>query len=138
MNLTPDKLAADFVAFAGRCRARWMVTDAWCDSAEQTLINGLRAAADRVQLPVNIGNALKRPINDRIRAVCMLMGADRFLINRTCTATSDALASALWDSKRVTEDVRLDDGSTNIDSLDAMEYALERDIPELIETWGLK
>ena len=35
----------------------------------------------------------------------------------------------------MTEDVRLDDGTTNIDSLDALEYAFEREIPELIETW---
>ena len=31
-----------------------------------------------------------------------------------------------------TQDVRLDDGTTNIDSLDAMEYALEREIPYLL------
>ena len=33
----------------------------------------------------------------------------------------------------MTEDVRLDDGTTNIDSLDAMEYAIEREISSLIE-----
>ena len=65
------------------------------------------------------------------------MGSDRFLVARTCPITADALASALWDPKHLTEDVRLDDGTTNIDSLDALEYALERSIPELIETWGL-
>ena len=40
--------------------------------------------------------------------------------------------------KKLTEDVRLDDGTTNIDSLDAMEYALERYIPELIEKWNFQ
>jgi hypothetical protein len=64
------------------------------------------------------------------------MGAGRFKINRACKHTIDALASAIWDSKKVTEDVRLDDGTTNIDSLDAMEYAYERDIPVLVEGWG--
>ena len=135
--LTPEKLASDFLAFVQRCRARWLVTDVWCDSEEQTLINGLRSAASAARVPVNIGNALKSRINDRIRAVCMLMGSDRFLVARTCPITADALASALWDPKHLTEDVRLDDGTTNIDSLDALEYALERSIPELIETWGL-
>jgi len=134
--LNPNKLQADFVDFVRRCQMRWLVTDVWCDSAEQTLINGLRTAAAQAHLPVNIGNALKKPINDRIRALCILMGAGRFKIHSGCKWTIDALKSAIWDSKQVTEDVRLDNGTTNIDSLDALEYAYERDIPVLIEGWG--
>ena len=133
--LDPVKLGADFVDFVRRCRLRWVVSDIWCDSAEQTLINGLRQAAGNAGLGVNIGDARKRPINDRIRATLLLMGADRFLIARNCTETIDALKSALWDSKKLTEDVRLDDGTTNIDSLDALEYAFERAIPDLIAGW---
>ena len=133
--LTPDRLAMAFVDFVRRCQARWHVTDVYCDSAEQTLINGLRAAADAVRLPVNIANAQKRPINDRIRALCILMGADKFKIMAGCRETIDALKSAVWDAKKLTEDVRLDDGSTNIDSLDALEYSFEREIPTLIDTW---
>lgn len=133
--LTPDKLARDFVDFVRRCKSRWVVTDCWCDSAEQTLINGLRAAAAAAGLGLNIGNAMKRPINDRIRATCILMGAGRFFVARKCRETIDALKSALWDSKKITEDVRLDDGTTNIDNLDAMEYSFEREIPALIDSW---
>lgn len=130
--LTPSALAADFVDFVKRCQAKWLVTDAWCDSAEQTLINGLRAAAAAARLPVNIGSALKKPINDRIRAVCLLMGEGRFFVMRGCRNTIDALMNAVWDRGKVTQDVRLDDGTTNIDSLDAMEYALEREIAYLV------
>jgi hypothetical protein len=64
------------------------------------------------------------------------MGAGRFLIHSGCKWTIDALKSAIWDSKHATEDVRLDDGSTNIDSIDSLEYAFEREIPVLIEGWG--
>ena len=133
--LNPNKLENDFVDFVRRCQMRWLVTDCWCDSAEQTLINGLRTAAARYGLPINIGNALKRPINDRIRALCMLMGSRRFYVNRTCKWTIDALKNAVWDGKKPTEDVRLDNGSTNVDNLDALEYCFERDIPILIEGW---
>lgn len=133
--LEPTKLERDFVDFVRRCQMRWLVTDVWCDSAEQTLINGLRAAAAREGIGVNIGNAQKRPINDRIRATCMLMGAGRFFVVWNCRETIDALKSALWDSKKVTEDVRLDDGTTNVDSLDCLEYSFEREIPILIEGW---
>lgn len=135
--LTPEKLAQDFVDFLRRCRARWIVTDVYCDSAEQTLINGLRAACAASGVGANIANALKRPINDRIRATCILMGAGRFFVARNCRETIDALKGALWDGKYVTEDVRLDDGTTNIDSLDAMEYSFEREIPALIDGWRI-
>lgn len=134
--LTPNQLAAAFVDFARRCKARWVVADCWCDSAEQTLINGLRAACAVAGVGLNIGNALKKPINDRIRATCILMGSGRFYVARNCVHTIDALKNAIWDGKHPTEDVRLDDGTTNIDSLDAMEYALEREIPALIDSWG--
>ena len=133
--LNPTKLEADFVDFVRRCQMRWLVTDVWCDSAEQTLINGLRTAAAKAHIGVNIGNAMKKPINDRIRALCLLMGAGKYFINRACPVTIDALKSALWDSKHTTEDVRLDDGTTNIDSLDALEYSWEREIPNLIAGW---
>lgn len=133
--LNPTKLERDFVDFVKRCQMRWLVTDVWCDSAEQTLINGLRTAAAKAHIGVNIGNAMKKPINDRIRALCLLMGAGRYYVNRACPITIDALKSALWDSKHTTEDVRLDDGTTNIDSLDACEYSWEREIPSLIAGW---
>ena len=134
--LNPTKLEADFIDFVKRCQMRWLVTECWCDSAEQTLINGLRVAAAKSRVGINIGNALKKPINDRIRAACILMGAGRFFVHKGCKWTIDAIKSAIWDSKKVTEDVRLDDGTTNIDSLDALEYAFERDIPVLIEGWA--
>ena len=136
--LDATRLSNDFVDFVKRCQMRWLVTDVWCDSAEQTLINSLRTAAAMNRLPVNIGNALKKPINDRIRALCILMGANRFLIHRTAENTIDALKAAIWDAKQLTQDVRLDDGTTNIDNLDALEYAFERNIPVLIEGWGMK
>lgn len=133
--LDPDKLGSAFSDFVKACKMRWPVTDVYCDSAEQTLINGLRVVAARDRLGVNILNSRKKPINDRIRATCILMSSNRFKICRDAANTRDALASAVWDSRRLTEDVRLDNGSTNIDSLDAMEYAFERDIPALIEQW---
>ena len=133
--LTPDKLSDAFTDFVRACKARWNVVDVYCDSAEQTLINGLRTAAARERLGVNIGNALKKPINDRIRCLCLLMGADRFKICERCKHTIDAIRSAVWDSRKLTEDVRLDDGKMNIDSLDAMEYAYERDMRTMVGRW---
>ena len=136
--LDAKRLSEQWVDFVKRCQMRWLVTDCYCDSAEQTLINSLRTAAAQYRIPINIWNALKKPINDRIRALCILIGTGRFFVHRTAENTIDALKTAVWDAKQKTEDVRLDDGTTNIDNLDAMEYAYERDIPVLIEGWGIK
>lgn len=131
--LDPATLESEFIDFVRRVRASYPAADVYCDSAEQTLINGLRAASDRERVGVNIYNARKMPINDRIRAVCRLMAADRFIILAHCKTTIDAYQSAVFDSTKTTEDVRLDNGSTNIDTLDATEYAYEREIPSLLD-----
>lgn len=94
----------------------------YCDSAEQILIRGLRATAMRQALPVMIRNALKRPIIDRIRFVSRMIASDRLKISNKAQTVSDALSEALWDKKH--EDTRLDDGTTDIDTLDAFEYSM--------------
>ena len=43
------------------------------------------------------------------------------------------MTTALWDEKNsLVEDVRLDDGTSDIDTLDAFEYTFERDISRFI------
>lgn len=129
--LDPKTLETEFVTFVRRCSSRWIIDGVYCDSAEQTLINGLRSAAVMAGLPVSIYNAAKKPIDDRIRAACRLMGADRFKVVETCTYTIDAYETAVYDSRALVTNVRLDNGSSNIDTLDATEYAYERDINNL-------
>ena len=131
--LDPRTLEAEFVTFVRKCTAKYPVVDVYCDSAEQTLINGLRNAAARAGLRVNIYNAMKKPINERIRAVCKLQGSGRFKVMRHCEHTIDAYASAVYDPKALTQDVRLDNGTSNIDTLDATEYAYEREINDLCD-----
>lgn len=131
--LDPQTLEREFIDFTQRCKRKYTISEVFCDSAEQTLINGLRNAADRNALNVNIYDAAKKPINERIRAACKLMGADRFKIMAHCSHTIDAYASAVYDSKNVTADVRLDNGTSNIDTLDATEYAYERLIYDLCD-----
>ena len=125
---TPEQLYDDFAGFIAECRlilGNVPVVDIYCDSAEQTLIAGLRIEAAKRRLGVEIHNARKNPINDRIRFYTAMMGAGRYKILRNCNATIDALSEAMWDSKALTADVRLDDGTTNIDNLDAQEYSTE-------------
>jgi flagellar motility protein MotE (MotC chaperone) len=60
------------------------------------------------------------------------MGAGRFFITEDCGTLDKALQDAVYDSKKQ-NDERLDDGSTDIDTLDAFEYTIERDIKSLLE-----
>lgn len=133
--LDPGRLEREFTDFVRAC-APYRPHDAYCDSAEQTLINGLRVAVAKEHLPINVGQSLKRPINDRIRCACILQASGRFFIMNSCPHTIEAFQTAVWDSKKLTEDVRLDDGTNNQDSIDAVEYAYEREIGNLIENYG--
>lgn len=124
-EITPEKLESAFVEFCRMCIDLFGARAAYCDSAESTLIKGLEAAAIRNRLPLEVKKARKYPINDRIRFLTRQMGGGRYHIMDTCRHTIDALSSAVWDSKHTTEDVRLDNGTSNIDSLDALEYSFE-------------
>ena len=44
-----------------------------------------------------------------------------------------ALCTAVWDPDEITKNVRLDDGTSDIDSLDSFEYTFERRISQLIK-----
>ena len=133
--VSPAELEHDFVDFVRECKARYNVGDVYCDSAEQTLIQGLRTACAKAGVGVWIHNARKGEINDRIRFFCRLHGAGRYKIMCCCPKTIEAFESAVWDAKSVAKDVRLDDGNYNIDSLDAQEYAVEPHMRQILEIW---
>ena len=74
-----------------------MIRDVYCDSAEQVLIRGLKNTAARERLGVEIHNARKGQISDRIRFYTSIMGQGRYFIMRNCTNTIGAFMSAQWD-----------------------------------------
>ena len=135
--IDPGTLTGDVCGFVQRSQAQCRATSIWCDSAETTLIKGIRTEVFARHIPVEVRNARKGEIIDRIRLCDMLMSQGRFFIMRRCRHTIAALSEAVWDSKSPTKDRRLDDGSTNIDSLDALEYALEPHANRLIEFGGI-
>lgn len=135
--IDPGTLTDDVCGFVQRSQAQVRAASIWCDSAETTLIKGIRTEVFARHIPVEVRNARKGEIIDRIRLCDMLMSQGRFFILRRCRHTIAALSEAVWDSKSPTRDRRLDDGSTNIDSLDALEYALEPHANRLIEFGGI-
>lgn len=122
---TPKELEEAFVRFVQEARAEYpQLHTVYCDSAEQVLIRGLMKASRDAKLPIQIANAEKKNIVDRIRFYCILQGQGRYFVLDNCKETIKAFSDAVWDPD-VADDVRLDDGSTNIDTLDAQEYSTE-------------
>lgn len=109
------------------------VESVFWDNAETVLGNSVRNAVEKEFPWIAVKPAKKRPINDRIRCTVKLMGAGRFFITSDCESLQTALSDAVWDKEVKDKDERLDDGSTDIDSLDAFEYTIERDMKYLIE-----
>ena len=123
-RISPAALEKYFIDFARMCKKRYPVYEAYCDSAETTLIQGLTAAVMSAGLGLDIRLARKGQITDRIRFYNAMMGHGRYKILRRCAHVVEALQTAVWDQKSGM-DQRLDDGSLNVDSLDAMEYSSE-------------
>ena len=123
-GIDPDALCKRFSEFVQRVSLVYGTSQTRADSAEQILIRGFQNTVKRDRLATTVLNAKKMHINDRIRLVLMLMAQGRYFISRACPHLIEALKTAVWDPAKQ-EDTRLDDGTTDIDSLDAMEYSLE-------------
>lgn len=121
-GMTVETLTRHFLAFCDKVRNTYgRIDTVYCDSAEQAIINSFRTVS-----PHPIANSRKEQIIDRIRATELMLTTGRFtFVSGACESLVSALASCVWDTKK-TDWVRLDDGTTDIDSLDAFEYSWER------------
>lgn len=124
-RINPKQLQDDFIDFVKRAKNRYKVYEAYCDSAEQTLISGLEMACAQAHVSIDIKNAIKGPINDRIAFYNSLIAQHRWKIMKHCTHIIEAFEQAVYDEKKKNMDVRLDDGLMNVDSLDSTEYSTE-------------
>ena len=100
---------------------------AFWDNAETVLGQSIENACRKAFPYLLVLPAIKKKINDRINYTVRLMGSGRFFITPDCQTLKKALQDAVYNSK-VLQEERLDDGSTDIDTLDAFEYTIERDI----------
>ena len=123
-SVDPDELNKRYAAFIKRVTSQYGWGQTRADSAEQVLINGLRNTAIYNGLQTSVKNALKIEINDRIKLTLLLMTQGRFFVSRKCPHLIDALQTAVYDPTKQ-KDERLDDGTSDIDSLDAFEYSIE-------------
>lgn len=129
-SIVLDGLVCDFISEVEKKYGA--VDELYWDNAETVLGNTIRNAIAEKFPHVIVRPAEKKAIKDRIDCTVRLMGAGRFFITEDCESLSTALSEAVWNSK-VNHDERLDDGSSDIDSLDAFEYTIERYIGYLIK-----
>lgn len=124
-RINPKQLQEDFVDFVKRAQMNYKIYEAYCDSAEQTLIAGLEMACIQAHLAIDIKNAIKGPINDRIAFYNSLIAQNRWKVMKHCRHIIEAFEQAVYDDAKKNQDVRLDDGLMNVDSLDSTEYSTE-------------
>lgn len=129
-GMTVETLTKHYLAFGNEVQEEYgPISASYCDSAEQTIINTFRQAA-----PWPVVNALKGMIIDRIRFTELAM-TSHFVcyVDGACDSLVTAWSECLWDPDEPGDWVRLDDGSTDIDTNDAWEYSVERFIPAIIQ-----
>ena len=105
--------------FKYKCNIDYMFPD----NEEVVLIRGLRKGAPVRGVNALVRGCIKEPINDRIDLFRTMLAYDMFwYIEDECKTLVDAISSALWDED-AKEDTRLDDFTSDIDTMDAFEYS---------------
>lgn len=131
-EIDSDRVNSEFVQFVfdlARDYPDTYIRVGFGDNEAQYLINGLRRRVRAEGLTLEIADCMKVPVVQRIICTETMLNTDRLrIVKEDCPLLQAGLASAVWDEKAATKgkDVRLDNGSTDIDILDAFEYSFER------------
>ena len=131
----PEQIYEKFIEFYKRVYGKYDKCQyAFCDygALGNVITLGLIRRCQKERLPVQVVDCEKGLINDRIFLSSTLMAQRRFYILRKNTIITKAFQDALWNSK--SQDERLDDGTTDIDSLDAFEYSVNSFYENLINS----
>lgn len=121
---SPDILYEKFIEFYKRIIEKYgKVTHAFGDygALGEILTFGLNKYLQQKGIPLQVKDCVKGRIVDRIELDCQLFGQCKRFILRKCKHLIEAYTEALWNDK--VQDERLDDGTSDIDSLDANEYS---------------
>ena len=122
-NMLSDKFV-NFVKMIQRKYPLYPIFTVRADNAEQVLLNTLQSAAITNKLNIKVSNSIKTKIIDRIRFYNKMLACKKYFVMRHCKHTIAALDYAQWNDKKLMDE-RLDDGTSNIDTLDALEYSTE-------------
>lgn len=124
-DIDPDDLFELEIEFAKKMEYKYNcnIDYIFPDNEEVVLIRGLRKGAPERGLNALVRGCIKEPINDRIDLFRTMLAYDMFwYIEEECKTLVEAISSALWDED-AKEDTRLDDFTSDIDTMDAFEYS---------------
>jgi len=127
-DYTTDELGLKYQEFEKKVQDEFgYYFNTYCDNAEPVLIRSLKNYA-RMSA---IKKAAKTSIFGRIKFTTTMIKTHHFWIRgKYAPHVVKSLTEAVWDDKHA--DTRLDNGTFNVDALDAMEYSFERDIKKLM------
>ena len=135
-DIDPDDLENLEIEFAKKmmykyyCDIDYMLPD----NEEVVLIRGLKRRVQEEGWNTIVRGCVKEPINDRIDCGrTMISYGILYYIEEECKTFVEALSSALWDDD-AKEDTRLDDFTTDIDTIDAWEYSWCRYMKQINDT----
>ena len=124
-DIDPDDLFELEIEFAKKMEYKYNcnIDYIFPDNEEVVLIRGLRKGSHERGLNALVRGCIKEPINDRIDLFRTMLAYDMFwYIEEECKTLVEAISSALWDED-AKEDTRLDDFTSDIDTMDAFEYS---------------
>ena len=130
------ELLQEQIDFMQYCRTKFHceIDYAFPDNEETVHIRTLRNAVEELGWKTIVRGCIKEAINDRIDCEQKMLSFDIFYyIEGECDTLVKAMRTAMWDDKKL-EDTRLDDFSTDIDSMDAFEYSFERRMKRIIDS----
>lgn len=122
---SPEEIYKKFVEFYKKIINDYgKVTHCFCDygALGQTLTFGLNRYLQQHNIPLSAQDCIKGQIIDRIYLDQLLFAQSRRFILKKCEYMIEAYKQAVWNEKK--ENERLDDGTSDIDSLDAHEYSI--------------
>ncbi len=127
-DIDPDDLFELEVEFVKKMQYKYNcnVDYIFPDNEEVVLIRGLRKGAPQRGINALVRGCIKEPINDRIDLERTMIAYDMlWYIEGECNTFVEAVSSALWDDD-AKEDTRLDDFTSDIDTMDAFEYSFTK------------
>ena len=127
-DIDPDDLFELEVEFIKRMQYKYNcnIDYIFPDNEEVVLIRGLKNGLNQLGINILVRGCIKEEINDRIDLERTLIAYDMlWYIEEECKTFVDAVSSAVWDDKAL-EDERLDDFTSDIDTMDAFEYSFTK------------
>lgn len=134
-ELDSKQLLEKQIEFIEYCRNKFHcnIDYVYPDNEESVHIRSLDNAVRERGWNTIVRGSRKYPVNDRIEAQNKMLAFDIWkYLSGECDSLVKAMKTAMWDDNKL-EDTRLDDFTTDIDSMDAYEYSYERDMKRIMD-----